>query len=353
MAPEVLQETGVILKFITRTLPAVGQELDRWQQVAADCLERDLYKQAISSLSTKRFHAQGGSVYMLLTSRDSYDLVRLIVALQTISDYLDNLCDRGGYAGEAGFWQLHQAMFDAVHPHYIPTDYYKHYPYRQDRGYLVGLVRQCSSLVAKLPGYDGIQRDITALISLYCHLQTYKHLPWSSREKRLQDWIEPHLKHYPDLYWWEFAAATGSTLGVFTLLAYGASPGMKEEQSRRLTDGYFPWICGLHILLDYLIDLEEDAIGGDLNFVSYYPHLALREERLVLFVRRALEAAASLPQPSFHRTVVRGLLALYLSDPKVEKQGLTPLAHRLLSVGGKRAWQYYRACLLLRRLGTI
>ena len=41
-------------------------------------------------------------------------LVSFIVALQTISDYLDNLCDRVEGADEAGMRMLHRAMLSAV-----------------------------------------------------------------------------------------------------------------------------------------------------------------------------------------------------------------------------------------------
>lgn len=41
---------------------------------------------------------------------------------------------------------------------------------------------------------------------------------------------------------------------------------MTKEMTEKIKAGYFPYIQGLHILLDYLIDQEEDKAGGDLNF---------------------------------------------------------------------------------------
>ncbi|MGD0205948.1 MAG: DUF2600 family protein, partial [Dehalococcoidia bacterium] len=95
---------------------------------------------------------------------------------------------------------------------------------------------------------------------------------------------------------------------------------------------YFPWISGLHILLDYFIDQAEDEAGGDLNFVSYYPDAGRCRERLLLFLKQALDRAAALPAPLFHTTVVRGLPAFYLSDPKVSAQGFNHTAGALLAV---------------------
>jgi tetraprenyl-beta-curcumene synthase len=46
--------------------------------------------------------------------------------------------------------------------------------------------------------------------------------------------------------------------------------------------------------------------------------------------------------------VVDGLLALYLSDRKVELQGYHSLRRQLLNQGGKRAWRTYHLCRTVR-----
>ncbi|NLM93970.1 MAG: tetraprenyl-beta-curcumene synthase family protein [Firmicutes bacterium] len=353
MSVAALQEPKLIARFVTATLPAVQREIERWERAAKAVLQGRLKEQALKSLKHKRFHAQGGSVYMLGAPGRSSQLVKLIVALQTISDYLDNLCDRMGPQEERSLWLLHQAMLDACSPGSICRDYYAEYPCRGDFGYLPGLVAECQQQVSSLPGYPAAKTEVLALVSLYAHLQTYKHLDKSFRAERLQDWIRPHLVQFPDLYWWEFAAASGSTLGVFALFRRSAQRGMTADEARCLVDAYFPWICGLHILLDYLIDQGEDEEEGDLNFVSFYPNSEECQRRLVLFTKEALARADSLPDPVFHRAVVRGLLALYLSDPKVKSLGLEPLAGELVAAAGGLTGSYLGICRLLRRLRVV
>ncbi|MNY52553.1 Tetraprenyl-beta-curcumene synthase [compost metagenome] len=79
-------------------------------------------------------------------------------------------------------------------------------------------------------------------------------------------------------------------------------------------------MCGLHILLDYLIDQEEDIEGGDLNFCTYYDSLDTTVERIAFIVQEARSKILFLEHPRFHRMIIEGLLALYLSDPKVNSQ---------------------------------
>lgn len=339
-------------KFITRVFPAVDAELGRWRVRAAG-ENRELVKQARASIRDKRFHAQGGSIYALAEGNFNRDLVRLIVALQTISDYLDNLCDRAGCLDRGAFRRLHESMPAAVDPARGLADFYDQYPYRGDGGYLEALVRECRDVVRTLPAYDTVRPDITRLVGLYSDLQVYKHTHVADREPLLTGWFESHRCRHPDLYWWEFAAATGSTLGMFALFAAASRSELTAAEAAQISAAYFPWVAGLHILLDYFIDQEEDRRGGDLNFIRYYRDRRQCEDRLLVFARRALESVSGLPRPHFHRTVVKGLLALYLSDPKVRRQNLDRAARELIHACGRDTVALFRLCGLLRRARVV
>lgn len=352
--------------------PQVRRELEGWRLKAQAMPSLELSAQALASIAGKRFHCQGGSVYATVSSRYRPALVKAIVSLQTISDYLDNLCDRAGVLDEQAFRQLHLAMIDALRldtPGGVTENYangwlaserpsyYSLYPWQADGGYLGVLVSTCRQALATLPSYSMIQDQALGLARLYSELQSLKHLDPNLRAQRLRAWAEARANRYPDLPWWEWAAATGSTLGLFALMAASSRPSLDRQRVNALLDAYFPWICGLHILLDYLIDLEEDREGGDFNFVACYPGDQVREARLKALIRIAMEKARGLSQagedPEFHLMVAQGLLALYLSDPKVRKQGLEPLAKALLDTAGPRTKRLWHLCLALRRMGVL
>jgi tetraprenyl-beta-curcumene synthase len=75
--------------------PRVHAELRAWTDRARKIPSPGLREQALSSIAAKAFHCEGGGVYSLLAGDHSREAVRFIVAYQTMSDYLDNLCDRG------------------------------------------------------------------------------------------------------------------------------------------------------------------------------------------------------------------------------------------------------------------
>jgi tetraprenyl-beta-curcumene synthase len=301
----------LLWRSFAEVLPLASRELAAWGERAAAIPDPELRRHALASLRLKRFHADGGCVYATgaAPGPERERLVRLIVAFQTISDYLDNLCDRAGSLDPEEFRRLHDAMTDAVGPTAGGP-----YDGRDDGGYLEGLVGTCRQEIARLPAYAQVAPHVAELVGLYCDLQVHKHVRHEERASRLRGRAPGG-----ELDWWEYSAATGSTLGVFALFMAALDPDLPPEAPSALRDAYFPWIGALHILLDYLIDLEEDREGGDLNFVAQYSSPERAYERIAWLLDRSLGAVRTLPAARFHRLVVQGVVAMYLTDPKARR----------------------------------
>ncbi|MDO7906020.1 tetraprenyl-beta-curcumene synthase family protein [Paenibacillus sp. JX-17] len=312
-------------------LPETQQNLDIWRKAADEIPDPELRKQALASIESKEFHCLGGAVYAAGNMPERHTLIPLIVSYQTISDYLDNLCDRSTSMDPEDFRLLHQSMLDAVDPEAVPVDYYALHQEDQDGGYLQSLVTSCQNRVRQLPGYEAAKPYIQDLARLYTDLQVYKHIKPELREQALLDWWQLHKNRTPELYWNEFAAATGSTLGVFMLFLAASDRRLTSEQAAVIHASYFPHVCCLHIMLDYLIDQDEDRLGGDLNFCNYYQNAEEMLDRIAFIVERAREDVMNIPSSSFHKMIIEGLLALYLSDPKVsEQQEVRTVSKRLM-----------------------
>ena len=334
--------------------PKVDEELAGWAQKASRAEPR-LYEQAIKSIAHKRFHCLGGAVFSLwpgIPARCRPGLLRLIVAFQTISDYLDNLCDRMGVLDDATFRRLHSSMLAALDTGVEASGFYGTCPAKDDGGYLGSLVRACRAEVSQLDSYPAVRARAIELVRLYIDLQVHKHTLPLERTRRLAIWYGEHTRMAPEAFWWEFAAASGSTLGIFALFALAAGRRPSTAEVETVLGAYFPYICGLHILLDYFIDQEEDRQNCDLNLVSYYGDASERSERLQGFAEGALVGINHLPHAPFHRTVVLGLLAMYLSDPKAEGT-LRHEAEALTGVGGGYARLMTLLCRTLRSSGRM
>jgi tetraprenyl-beta-curcumene synthase len=332
-------------KMMMTTFPGVRRRLAGYRELLRG-LEGPLPIQALASIRDKEFHCLGGSVYALLAPEKHQEpLLDFIVAYQTISDYLDNLCDRAGVRDEAVFRTLHRSLVDCFSGE-LSRDYYAGYPYQEDGGYLTGLVKTCQGALAVINPNPKILEDMVSLCQLYIQLQSLKHLELKCGEEALAKLYQEHRTTAPNLFWWEFAAACGSTLGIFALAAGG-------DSRMRLNKAYMPWISGLHILLDYYIDQDEDRRHGDMNLVSYYNSEREALERLLLFYKKADRVASALSAASHHSYIVDGLIAMYLSDPKAFSPELKKGTELLLREASFRARFLTSLAKKLRKLGKL
>ncbi len=347
-SPKTSGRMSLIFHYVKDVFPLVRQELKRWEKAAHLCPDEPLARQALASIAQKRFHCQGGSIFALYPGANSQAVVEFVVAYQTISDYLDNLVDSLQVENEQAFRQLHLAMLDALSPSNSMADYYRYYPYQDDGGYLVHLVKVCQLKIAALPAYSVVQEPMLWLAGLYSDLQTYKHLALVEREAKMLTWAAGYQADYAAITPWEFAAASGSTLGIFCLYAAALDPDLSLAAVKSILQAYFPWISGLHILLDYFIDLEEDRSTAQLNFIEYYADNAQISKRLSFFITESFQHIAQLSNADFHFTVIQGLLAMYLSDPKSNTTSIVPITRQLLDQGGFSVKLLHWLCQRLR-----
>lgn len=323
-------------------LPVVHDYLIYWRKKAENIPNHELRKQALASIDMKTFHCEGGSILALLAGKHSNQCIKFIVAYQTISDYLDNLCDRSTSLDPTDFRMLHQSMHDALKVDEPLKNYYQYREDQDDGGYLHDLVKTCKEILKSMNHYPFITQYLIELCSYYCDLQVHKHVKVEERIPRLQTWFEKYRHNLPKMEWYEFSACAGSTLGIFCLVAYAFQEQFNEHLAKQIRDSYFPYVQGLHILLDYLIDQEEDEKEGDLNFCHYYESEEKMMLRLEHFITESDRHLKGIPHEKFHRLVNRGLLGVYLSDDKVNAQKqLSKLAKKLIKVGGSSSLFFY------------
>ncbi|WP_041060576.1 tetraprenyl-beta-curcumene synthase family protein [Jeotgalibacillus campisalis] len=325
-----------------KVFPAVHMQLNGWKDQARRIPNQELRKQAMASLEQKAFHCEGGGIMALLSLKHRDEAIRFIVAYQTISDYLDNLCDRSTSLDPEDFSCLHEAMEDALTVGAPLRNYYRCRKQQDDGGYLGALVLTCQDVLSQLSTYTEIKAELLELSRYYCDLQIHKHVCEEEREPRLKRWFEDHNERFPEMQWYEFSACTGSTLGIFCLVSYACREDFQSSFAAVIRNGYFPYIQGLHILLDYLIDQEEDLEEGDLNFCFYYPDHQSLFDRLQHFVQEADRHTNQLPHRRFHQLINRGLLGVYLSDEKVNKQkNVRQLARKIIRASGPVSYFFY------------
>lgn len=345
---------SLVKQMYKQVLPKVHEELNKWRKLADAIPNPELRKQALASIHLKTFHCEGGAIFSLLALENRDEAIRFIVAFQTISDYLDNLCDRSTSLDANDFRMLHEAIFHALNPENKPVNYYKYRKEQDDGGYLRQLVETCQSVIRNLPNRSKIKTFIHELASYYCDLQVHKHVKKEERVPRLIHWFQQHEEKLPNMSWFEFCACAGSTIGIFCLVSYAMQKSCREELFSQVMKSYFPWVQGLHILLDYFIDQQEDREEGDLNFCFYYDNDDELKKRLIFFIHQAKKSVQQLPDAAFHHMVQAGMLGIYLTDKKVsEQKKVSDISKHLLKHGGRWATFFYYNSLFYRKIKKL
>ncbi|MBS4175944.1 tetraprenyl-beta-curcumene synthase family protein [Lederbergia citrea] len=337
-----------------KIMPVVHKELSYWRSRAEGIPNAELRQQALASIEHKTFHCEGGAIMALTALDQKKAAIKFIVAYQTISDYLDNLCDRSTSLDPEDFAALHESMKDALSIGSIPKQYYRFRDDRDDGGYLEDLVETCQSVLKKVPHYEAVKPFLLELCQYYCDLQIHKHVCTEEREERLMKWFAQNKSMLPDMDWHEFSACSGSTLGIFCLISYALRKDFEEKHAEKIREGYFPYIQGLHILLDYFIDQDEDRAGGDLNFCFYYENEEQMLKRFIHFLDEADRHTKHLPDTKFHKLINRGLLGVYLSDNKVnEQKDVRSIAKKMMKRGGAISYFFYWNGRAYRRVQNL
>ncbi|AST94481.1 tetraprenyl-beta-curcumene synthase family protein [Shouchella clausii] len=323
------------------TVPKAHAELQKWHQEALKIEDVEIREQAAWTVNDKTFHCEGGSIFALLAGENKDNHIQFLVAYQTICDYLDTLCDKNDAHDPNDFRSIHQALLDCLTPDKPYGDYYQYRDRFEDNGYLRKLVDACREATASFPGFADMQTHMQEVSQFYIDFQVYKHVEEEKREPLLKDFYERNKHFAPTMRWYEFACGTASTLALYCMAAYAAAP-VQTAQGQQIKEAYFPWVQGVHILLDYFIDQEEDRQENEMNFVAYYRDSKEMFERFKYIDEKATEKLQMLPDKKFHLLLKTGLYALYLSDKKVMSHPrLKAEAKQLIKLGGFPASLFY------------
>jgi tetraprenyl-beta-curcumene synthase len=148
-------------------------------------------------------------------------------------------------------------------------------------------------------------------------------------------WARREIPPGTDLEWWEAAAAGGSPLCVYALIAAAANPGLQPGEVEAIEDVYFPWIGGLHSLLDHLVDRAPDAASGQRNLLDYYSSPQVAVVRMQALAEQAVRASRALPRGRQHAIMLAGMAGYYLSDAEASAVGARATARGVReAIGG-------------------
>jgi tetraprenyl-beta-curcumene synthase len=344
---------GTVVRYLLLVLPPATRELAHWRELAGEIPNANLRRHALDALA-KRGNIEGAALLATLAPAvQRRRTLQALVAYQTAYNYLDTLSEIRSPGPEANGRRLHEALLTALVPGAAHPDYYTHNPDTGDGGFLASLVDTCRGALAGLPSFDAVAPTAREAARRTVVFQTLNLSDTQGGHGQLQRWASETTPAGSGLQWWETAAAAGSSLPVHALIAAAAQPGLEPWDARRIDAAYFPWIGGLHSLLDSLVDRAEDHDRGQQSLLGYYESATHAAIQLAGLATRARAAAERLPDPHATRVIVTAMCSYYLSAPECHTaaaQAVTRTLTRALGLPLNVAIVMFRVRRLLHTL---
>jgi tetraprenyl-beta-curcumene synthase len=326
----------MVRRYLLSVFPTVARELAHWHTRAQHIPSPALRSLALEALA-KRGNMEGAALFAAFTPRrHRREVVRALVAFQAAYNYLDNLAEQPNPDPARAARQLHLALLEAVGQPSAEGDYYVFYRHGNDGGYLAAMVERCREALATLPSLAVVEPFAQAAARRIVEFQSRNLSRCQGGQDALEGWARAQL---PDgeLDWWEVAAASGSSLAVYALIAAAAQANLEAAHAVAIEAAYFPSIGALHSLLDSLVDIAEDQRSGQRNLLEYYDSPAHATAGLISLAQRARATTARLPNSAQHTAVLTAMMSYYLSAPTARSRDADVIARRLIRPAGDLA----------------
>jgi tetraprenyl-beta-curcumene synthase len=315
-------------------LLGVRSEMRHWRALAAQIPDPVLRADALGSLADKRYYVDGAALFWILPSRRVDELLGLLVAFQTISNYLDYASERGADHRGASAGSLMLALVDAVDIDEPLHDYYADHPWTDDGGYLRALVLRCRRACITLPRYEEARPLLNREARRGYALELCHDPNPLRRDEGLQKFAAREFGAVADAAWFELACAPTSLLSVIVLLALAADEASTDDDLRAALDVYNPWVGALSLALDSYIDQADDAETGDWSAIAYHPNSQVAQQRIATLIDRALREAATLRHGQRHVVIIAAMIAMYLTSDSATSGPIAASTRRLRQTGG-------------------
>jgi tetraprenyl-beta-curcumene synthase len=302
-------------RFWTSVAPLARRELARWEGNAREIEDDTLRGLALRKLSHEAFNAEvAATLATLAPRRHRTDVVKAIVALEVLFDYLDGRT-------EALFTQaarppaellaegrLLSETLDAVITGQAPS------LSGADSGYLNALWRHAHAHYCGLPGHAVLAPTAKLAASRCAEAQLWLHAATTIGDEQLGAWAETECLG-SGLGWREYVGGCASSvLAMHALIAAAARGEVTEAEARALNASYLA-IGAVITTLDSLVDDTHDRQAGKAGYIRLYDGRSEIERVLLALIDDALARTSRLHNGAHHAMTLAGVAAYYTTHP--------------------------------------
>ena len=313
-------------------LGGVSRELAGWRARAARIPDPTLRADALGSLQ-KRYYVDGAALFWILPARRDRELLALLVAYQTIANYLDYASERGAARARGTGRQPDAGAGRRGRRRRTPLrTTTRDHPWQDDGGYLAALVARCRRACAALPRYPEARPLLLAQARLGRALELC-HDPDGRAARRRAAALADECRRSP--------ASRGSSGRAARRRCWASSccwrwPPIRRRRRERLRAAMAPTSRGSGPQPDarQLHRPGRRRADPELERHRLLPGPGTAERRVATLIARALGEIATLHRGERHTLIVSAMLAMYLTSDDATAPGRAEGTRALRRAGG-------------------
>jgi len=309
----------------------VRRELARWASATQAIDDTGTRRAVLAAMDEGRALVDGAALFWTLPEHRSIEVLRLLVALQTLLNVMDVALERDAIAmGRPRPWT--NVVRDAL-------DLTRPPPHARDLEMLPGseawigdLVAACRAGCRRLPGYAQahavLARETARAVSFEIEHDT------DSRRRRrdMDDFARQHFAE-EGLAPWELVGGASSLMAAMAVLAYAGLRDVEAHELVSIADAYVS-VGSAAALLDSYADIEEDHHLGTHNWFAYYDDEDAAVARTGELLSRATRDVSALRDGERHLVLVGCMASLALTGGSSRSARRRASTARLVQSGG-------------------
>jgi tetraprenyl-beta-curcumene synthase len=311
----------------------VKAELSQWRARADTIPDPRTRDHALAAMDEGRVLVDGAALFWILPPRRRRDLLRLLVAFQTLLNFFDLALEREarGPDRRPGSWMwLAREALDLTRP--LPDHEIKA-RLGDDGGFLSALVMACRGGCATLPNYQHARGLLVreATRSRAFEIEHDRDAP--RRSATMQAHVAQHFRGVTGITWWELVGGASALLTAMVVLALAADEATTSDDLLEAADAYV-WVASAAALLDSYVDRADDVSNGAHNWFDYYPTDAHATQRAAELLQGAVSRISALRNAERHVVIVASMAALALSSDTARRTDLRETTAAMARSGG-------------------
>jgi tetraprenyl-beta-curcumene synthase len=314
-------------------LSEVKAEATLWRTRADAIPDPSIRGYALEAMDEGRVLVDGAALFWILPPRRRLDLLRLLVALQTLLNYLDLVLEREarGPDRRPGSWMwLARDALDLTRP---PPDRTINAQLGNDGGFLSALVMACRAGCATLPNYQHAHRVLVREATRSRAFEIEHDCDALRRTATMQAHVAEHFSGVTGITSWELVGGASALLTAMVVLALAADEGTTPDDLLQAADAYV-WVASAAALLDSYIDRPIDVSSGSHNWFDYYPTDGHATRRAAELLQGAMCQISALRNAERHVVIVASMAALWLSSDTARRTDMRAATAAMAHSGG-------------------